>query len=204
MNWLYVIIMSRKNFRVNPHSIVCLNVKELLAWSRHHIWILSHNNEANIQADYRARIHPETRLWHDNNIQSNAPYKQVLTTQINHLASLAKRLSVGLQIKWLWVWISLLSLKLQIWCLLRTRSSLTFRHTIECRFTLKLVCDMIITYSQIHRADKCSQHSSIIWSVWLNRWVNIYKLSGCGFKSRCCQLDMNIIHTSNRIEIHVL
>ena len=28
--WLYVIIMSRTRFRVNPHSIVCLNVKELL------------------------------------------------------------------------------------------------------------------------------------------------------------------------------
>ena len=28
---LYVTIMSRSSFRVNPHSIVCLNVKELLA-----------------------------------------------------------------------------------------------------------------------------------------------------------------------------
>ena len=34
---LYVIIMSRTSFRVNPHSIVCLNVKELLPRSRRHI-----------------------------------------------------------------------------------------------------------------------------------------------------------------------
>ena len=41
---LYVIIMSRTSFRVNPHSIVCLNVKELLARSRRHIWSLSDSN----------------------------------------------------------------------------------------------------------------------------------------------------------------
>ena len=28
--------------------------------------------------------------------------------------------------------------------------------------------DMIKTYSQMHRTDKYSQHSSIIWPVWLN------------------------------------
>ena len=44
----------------------------------------------------------------------------------------------------------LLSLKLQICRLLRARSSLTFNQTVECRFTLKLVRDMIITYSQLH------------------------------------------------------
>ena len=48
---------------------------------------------------------------------------------LNHLAKLAK-------------------LKLQIWCLLRARISLTFRQTIECGFTLKLVRDMIITHRQ--------------------------------------------------------
>ena len=35
--YLYVIIMSRTSFRVNPNFIICLNVKELLARSRHHI-----------------------------------------------------------------------------------------------------------------------------------------------------------------------
>ena len=36
--------MSPPSFRVNPHSIACLNVKELLAWSRRHIWSLSDSN----------------------------------------------------------------------------------------------------------------------------------------------------------------
>ena len=40
--------------------------------------------------------------------------------------------------------------------------------TVECRFTLKLICDMIITYRQMHRTDKYSQHGSILWPVWLN------------------------------------
>ena len=31
--------------------------------------------------------------------------------------------------------------------------------------------------------NKYSQHSSIIWPVWLNGWVFVYELSGCGFKS---------------------
>ena len=42
--WLYVIIMSCTSFRENPHSIVCLNVKELLARSWRNIWSLSDSN----------------------------------------------------------------------------------------------------------------------------------------------------------------
>ena len=41
---LYVIIMSRTSFKVNLYSIVCLNVKELLARSRRYIWSLSEFN----------------------------------------------------------------------------------------------------------------------------------------------------------------
>ena len=118
--WLHVVIMSRTSVRVNPHSIVCLNLEELLDRSR-----------------------------------------------------LLDR-------------ISLLSLKLQIWRLLLARSSLAFRQTIECRFTLKLVRDMIITCNQMHRTDQNSQHSSIIWPVWLNGWVFVYELSGCELESRYC------------------
>ena len=47
----------------------------------------------------------------------------------------------------MWVRIPLLSLKLQIWHLIWARSSLTFRQTIECRLTLKLVCDIMIRYN---------------------------------------------------------
>ena len=39
--WLYVIITSHTTFRVNLNSIVCLNIKELLAQSRCHIWNLN-------------------------------------------------------------------------------------------------------------------------------------------------------------------
>ena len=40
--------------------------------------------------------------------------------------------------------------------------------TIECGFTLKWVRHMIRTYNEMHRTDKYSQHSSIIWPFWLN------------------------------------
>ena len=40
--------------------------------------------------------------------------------------------------------------------------------TVECGFTLKRVRDMTRTYSQVHRTDKYSQVSSIIWAVLLN------------------------------------
>ena len=56
---------------------------------------------------------------------------------------------------------------------------------IECRFTLKRVRDMTRTYSQMHRTDKYSQHSSIIWPAWLNGGVFVYELRGCGFESSC-------------------
>ena len=128
--WQYVIIMSHTSFRVNPHSIVCLNVKELLAQRRRHIWSLSDSNE----------IRTHNHLVH----------KQTLN-HLAKLASLAKWLSVRLRTKWLWVRITLLSLKLQIWRLLRARNSLTLRQTIKCGFALKLVRDMIITYSTNHQ-----------------------------------------------------
>ena len=41
----------------------------------------------------------------------------------------------------------------------------------------------------MHHMDKYSQHSSIIWPVWLDGWVFIYKLSGCGFESSCSHLN---------------
>ena len=48
--------------------------------------------------------------------------------------------------------------------------------TIECRFTLKHVRDMIITYSQMECTDKYLQHSLVIWLVWLNGKVVVYEL----------------------------
>ena len=80
--------MSRTSFRVNLHSIVCLNVKELLTWSRRHISSL---RDSNVIQTHNHLAHKRT---------------------LNHLAKLAclaKWLSVCLQTKWLWVQITLLS-----------------------------------------------------------------------------------------------
>ena len=88
---MYVIIMSRTSSRVNWHYIACLNVKELLAGSRHHIWSLSDSNE------------------------------------------------------------------------IRTHNHLVRKRTLN--------------------------YLAKFWPVWLNGWVFIYELSGCGFESRCCHLN---------------
>ena len=111
---LYVIIMSGTNFRVSPHSIVWLNVKELFARSRGHIWCLS---ESNVIRTHNHLVCKRTL----NHIAKLAkwPFSQTgqtghlvkLATELNHLANLAKWLSVRLQTKWLWVRITLLSLK---------------------------------------------------------------------------------------------
>ena len=45
---------------------------------------------------------------------------------------------------------------------------LEIQATIECGFTLKRGPDIIRTYSQMHRTNKYSQYSLIIWPVWLN------------------------------------
>ena len=63
---LYVIILSCTSLRVNPHSIVCLNTKELPAWSRCHTCSLSECNE----------------IWTHNHL--------IRKRTLNHLVKLAK------------------------------------------------------------------------------------------------------------------
>ena len=77
---------------------------------------------------YRVWIHSQTRAWLDRNIQSNASYRKVLTTQLNHLASLTKWLSVRLRAKWLWVRVLLESFKLQILRLFWAKNYLKSRY----------------------------------------------------------------------------
>ena len=57
---------------------------------------------------------------------------------------------------------------------------------------------MTRTYSQMHCTDKCwkQKHSSIIWPVWPNRWVFIYKLSGSAFESSCSHLNRFILENT--------
>ena len=87
----------------------------------------------------------------------------------------AYRLSVRLQIKLLGVQIPLLSPRLQIWHLLQKRSSLTFRQTMECRFTLKLVRDMIITDG--HCGYRYRSQRKTIFRTLRNsdqtKWINV-------------------------------
>ena len=167
---------------------ICLNVKELLARSRREIWSLS---DCNWTRTHNHLVDKRT---------------------LNHLAKLAKWLSCVVS-TYLYgafdcmflschvrvsEWIHTLylpecqgtpcskqawNLKFKIW------SFLDIQANIECWFTLKRVCDMTRTHSQMHRTDKYSQHSSIIWPVWLIGWVFVYDLSGCGFESSCSHLN---------------
>ena len=70
--WLYVIIMSHTSFKMNSHSVVCPNVKELLALRRRHILSLRDSNEI--------RTH------------NSCVHKRIF----NHLAKLAKWLSCSI------------------------------------------------------------------------------------------------------------
>ena len=74
--------------------------------------------------------------------------------------------------------------------LVLNKNFLDIQATIESEITLISVRDIIRTNSQMHRPDKYSQHSSIICPVWINGWVLIYELSGCGFESRCSHLNI--------------
>ena len=67
--------------------------------------------------------------------------------QIDHLAKLALQLR-GLQTKWLWVRISLLSGVAPA----SSKEFLDIQATIPCRLTLRLVRDMIISHSHIMSA----------------------------------------------------
>ena len=73
-----------------------------------------------------------------------------------------------------------------------SKEFLDLQTTIECGLTLKRVRDMIRTCNQMHHTGKYSQHSSIFWEympVWLNGWVFVYELNGCGFESSCSHLN---------------
>ena len=61
--------------------------------------------------------------------------------------------------------------------------------TIECGFTVTRVSEVTRRYSQMQRTDKYSKYGSVIWQLWLNCWVFVYELSGCGFESTCCRLN---------------
>ena len=58
----------------------------------------------------------------------------------------------------------------------------------KCGFTLKRIRGMIRIYSQVHCTDTYLKRSSIIWLVWLNGSVFLYKLCGFEFEYSCSHL----------------
>ena len=88
------------------------------------------------------------------------PYQKPI--QLNHLASLAKWLSVHLRNKWLWVQVPVQSLKTSSIVPVLRKELLDIQATAECGFTLKRARDKIRTYSQMHLTNKYSQNISII------------------------------------------
>ena len=88
--WLYVLIISRTCFRVNPHSTLysCLNLKELLAQNRHEIWTLS---DWNCSWTYNHLVRKRT---------------------LNHLAKLAKMIELcceKLSVWCIWLYVLIVS-----------------------------------------------------------------------------------------------
>ena len=75
-----------------------------------------------------------------------------------------------------------------IWSLSYSNRIRAHNHLV-CKGTLKRVRDIITAYSQMHWTDEYSQHSSIIWPIWLNGWVFVYKLHGGGLASRGSHLN---------------
>ena len=63
------------------------------------------------------------------------------------MTSLARWLSVRLWTNWFWVWVQLQSLELQISCLLRARSSLTFGKLLS----MDSLWNVYVTWQNIHR-----------------------------------------------------
>ena len=57
--------------------------------------------------------------------------------------------------------------------------------SIECGFTLKCIHYVTRTSSQMHRTDKNSELSSIIWQVWPIAWVFVYELRCSGLEFGC-------------------
>ena len=115
----------------------CLNVKELLAWSRYEIWSLSDCNW----------------IWTQNHL--------VRKRTLNHLPKCSNDWAV------LWVLICTMHLtvcSLHVRYTFQSEISRLLR-AIECGFTLKRVRDMRWIYSQMHRTGKYSEHSLIIWPV---------------------------------------
>ena len=57
-----------------------------------------------------------------------------------------------------------------------------------CCEYLSVWCIWLYVLALSHTHFRVNPHS-IVWPVWLNGWVFIYELSGCGFESSCSHLN---------------
>ena len=122
-NWLYVIIMSQTSCGVNPHSIVCLNIKELLAWSRCIIWSLS---DSKLIWTHNHLVHK----WMLNYLAKLAKWLSCVVSTCMDGAFDCMLLSCHVQVSE-WNECQGTCLKQEFLCLLWARSSVTFRQTIQ-------------------------------------------------------------------------
>ena len=104
-------------------------------------------------ANYRVWIHSETGTCNDENIQSNAPSWEILRTHLAYLVILAKTVAN--------TWTS-------DFAPASCKKFLEIQRTIDFGFTPKYVRDITKTYSQMHRTEGYSEHSSITQPVWPN------------------------------------
>ena len=66
----------------------------------------------------------------------------------------------------------------------------------EFFFLIHFLSILVSSTVKWHPTDKYSQHSQywLVWLVWLNGRVFVYKLSGCGFESRCSHLLFSMLY----------
>ena len=108
---------------------------------------------------------------------------------LNHLAQLAKWLSkVVDQTKWLWFQSSCDHLNFRL-CACFEQGVPWHSGNYRVWISSETIRNMTRRYSQMQHTDKWSQHSSITKPIWLNGWVLIYELSGCGFELSCSHLN---------------
>ena len=79
-----------------------------------------------------------------------------------------------------------------------SKEFLDIQATVECGFTLKRVRDMTRTYSQMHRTDKYSEHSSIMAS--LAKWLSVCLRTKWFWVRVQLQSFISVLHFSNRAQ----
>ena len=121
--------------------------------------------------------------------------------QFNHLASLAKWLSVCLQTKWLWAWIWFLSLRLEVMLLFESRFSLhSGSNRVEIHPEtrtghLYFIIYLFISQTQIYTITKKQKKTKKNTSYKFKQKICL-QVACRKKKMFCCQAPLNIEITS--------